>query len=425
MNRTSVVAMFAPSARFVRTIAVALSLAASALLATPSASAQFGRGMMGNMDEPSIDSREIERYAEMLQFTPEQLENAKGMLEGFNTEFTTVRQEMRTAFEAMRDEARETGDNTIWRDAGKLMQGFQGKIEKAEKAYFDDLKLLLTEEQAAKWPAVERARRREKSVPQGGILSGEAVDLVRILKREMKLPAEEIAPVQPLMDQYELELDRVLAERDKALQEGMSQGANLWMNQQMDKIEELFNKTRDASAKVKEVNKRYARQIEAGLPEARHAEFEREVQKASFPRVYRPNYVTRSFDTALGMEDLSEEQRTQITAIKTSFEQQVEPIQAKLAASIESTEMTRSAMQMFGMGGGGGNEGAADLRDQRRELEEKTFDKIKETLNDEQKAKLPERPRGGNWRNMIPGGGPGGRGGDRPARGGDQPRNNQ
>lgn len=412
MNRSTFSSARSAWTRFARPLAAVVAFAAATLLACPGASAQFGRGMMGggNWDEPTIDSREIERYAEMLALTPEQIENAKGMLEGFNTEFSAVRQEMRTAFEAMRDEARETGDNSIWRDAGKLMQGFQAKIEKAEKAYFDDFKLLLTEEQAAKWPAVERARRREQSVPRGGILSGEAVDLVRILKREMKLTPEELAPVQPLLDQYELELDRVLAERDKAYQEGMGQGANLWFNQQMDKIEELFNKARDAAAKVKEVNKRYARQIEAGLPEARHAEFEREVQEASFPRVYRPNYVTRSFETALGLEDLSEDQRQQINTIKASFEQQVEPIQRKIAASIEETEMTRSAMQMFGMGGGG-NEGASDLRDQRRELEEKTFEKIRSVLNEDQRSKLPERPRGGNWRNMIPGGG---RGGERP-----------
>jgi hypothetical protein len=405
-------------------LSAAVLAAATILLPAAPAHAQFGRGggmMGGNWDEPTISSKEIERYAEIIKLTPDQLENAKGMLEGFNTEYNAIRQDMRKAFEAMRDEARDTGDNSIWRDAGKMMQGFQAKVTKLETQYFDDVKLLLNEDQAAKWPAVERARRREKSVPRGGLLSGESVDLVKIVTSDLKLKPEEIVPVQPLLDQYETELDRVLAERDKAYEEGTSQGANLFFTQQMDKVEELFTKARDAAAKVKEVNKRYARQIEAGLPEARHAEFQKEVQKASFPRVYRPTYVTRSIDTALGLQDLTTEQKTRIAEIKTNFEQQIAPLQEKQAASIESTEMSRTAMQMMGMGGpGGGNEGSAELRDARRELEEGTFDKIKNVLTPEQAGKLPERPQRGNWRNMVPGMGGGGGAG-----GGERPRRNQ
>lgn len=407
--------------------------AASLLLVAPSASAQFGRGpgggmMGGNWDEPTISSKEIERYAKIAKLTPDQVDNAKGMLEGFNTEYNTVRAEMRKAFDSMREEARESGDNSIWRDAGKMMQGFQKKVEKLETQYFDDVKLLLTEEQAAKWPAVERARRREKSVPRGGLLSGEAVDLVKIVTTDLKLSEAEIGAVQPLLDEYETDLDRVLAERDKAYEEGMAQGANLFMTQQMDKIEELFGKARDAAAKVKDVNKRYARQVEAGLPEAKHAEFEKEVKKASFPRVYRPTYVSRSFETALGLQDLTSEQKEQITQIKSNYEQQMAPLQDKIAASIESTEMSRSAMQMMGMGpggggGGGGNEGSAELREARREVEEGTFDKIKGVLNADQQAKLPERPQRGNWRNMVPGGAGEGRPGG--GGGGDRPRRNQ
>lgn len=399
------------SGRLIRSAVLGASVVVGSLVAAP-AYGQFGRGggpMGGMSEDPPITTKALERYAEMLKMTPDQIENAKGMLEGFNTEYTAVRTEMRQAFESMRDEARESGDNSVWRNAGQLMQGIQKKVDKIEKQYFEDVKLLLSEEQAAQWPKVERAHRREKSVPRGGLLSGEAVDLVGLV-RDMKLTDAELEPIQPLLDQYEVELDRLLAERDKAYEEGMTQGAALWMNQQMDKIDELFNKARDAAAKVRDVNKRYARQVEGALPEARHADFEKNVQKASFPRVYRPNYVTRSLETALGLSDLTEEQKTQVTQLRESMEQQLEPIQKKIAASIEETEMTRSAMQMMGMGGGGA-EGTQELRDLRREIEEGTYDKLKALLNDEQRTKLPERPQGGNWRRMIGGDGGGGAGG--------------
>lgn len=377
--------------------------------------AQFGRGPMGGMEEPTINSKEIERYGEILKLSADQLESAKGMLEGFNTEFSTIRQEARAAFESMRDEARETGDNSVWRNAAKLMQGFQQKIDKAERQYFDDFKLLLNDDQAQRWPTVERARRREKSVPRGGLISGESVDLVRIV-HDLKLFDADRQAAQALLDQYEADLDRALVERDKAYQEGMDQGMQLWMNQQMDKIEELFNKSRDAAAKVKDINKRYARQVVSVLPEGKQAEFEKEVKKATFPRVFRPSYVNRSFDAALGLGDLSEDQRAQVTELKASFEQQAGPLLDKIAASVEETEMKRTAMQMFGMGGPGG-EGSQELRDQRRELESSTYDKLRAVLTESQREKIPEKPQQGNWRNMVPGMGGGGRGGEHPGRG--------
>jgi len=391
--------------------------AAATLVFTPTANAQPGRGMFGGLDEPTINSKEIERYGELLKLTPDQLESAKSMLEGFNGDFNSIRQEMRQAFESMRNEAQDSGDNSLWRNAPKLMSGFQQKVEKIEKQYFDDLKLLLTDDQAAKWPAVERAHRREKSAPRGGLVSGETVDLIKIVHDLKSLTDADRQAVQPLLDQYEGELDRALTERDKAYQEGMEQGMQLWMNQQMDKIEALFSKSRDAAAKVKDVNKRFARQVGAGLPEKAQPDFEKEVKKASFPRVYRATFATRALDTALGLGDLSEDQKTQLTTIKTSFETQLSGLQEKQAASIEETEMKRTAMQMFGMGGGG-NDGSQEVRDQRRELESATYDKVKAVLNEAQQAKLPEKPQQGNWRRMLPGGGGGTGGGQGAGRSG-------
>lgn len=386
-------------------IARTLTAAAAALavlVAAPKAPAQFGPGGFREMMEPSINSKEIEKYAAILKMTPEQLSDARNLLDGFTGEYSAIAKEMQATADAARNEFSESRDPTVWRDLGKSMVGYGARIKKLEASYFDDVKLLLNDEQAAAWPKVERARRREHSLPRGILVSGETVDLFKIVDGA-KLDAKVMEQVQPMLDQYEMDLDRALVERDRQYEEGTSKGMELWSTQQMDKIQELFDRSRDAAAKVREVNKKYAREIQSALPEGKQAAFATEVKKATFPRVYRSNYLTRSLDTADQLPDITPEQKTQLAEIRAAYEQAVTPMNDKLASSIEETEMKRTAMQMFGMGGPQ-NDGSREIRDQKNQLDSTTYDKIRGVLTDSQKAKLPERPQQNNWRNGAAGG---------------------
>ena len=78
--------------------------------------------------------------------------------------------------------------------------------------------------------------------------------------------------------------------------------------------------TRAAATKLRDVNKRYARQVETTLPdEATKTKFNDEVRKASFPSIYRSSRGIRTVDDAAKLTSLTPEQKTSIDTIKEQF----------------------------------------------------------------------------------------------------------
>ncbi|MBL0927014.1 MAG: hypothetical protein IBJ11_05090 [Phycisphaerales bacterium] len=393
-------------AAMVRAMVATVAVAVAALPASP-ALAQPMRGMFGggNQFDPDVNTKEIERYAEFLKLTPDQLQIANELLSGYQAEFNALADDMRRKQDAAREEFRETRDPGVWRDLRPAFEEYQKRRTAAADKFMEDLRLVLTPEQEAKWPGLLQERRRERTLPRGGLMSGETVDVVRLVRDE-KYPDELNSSLQPVLDQYAAELDRVLAERNKIYEDGMSQGMDMFNQGRLQEMEDLFAKARDAAKKVRDVNRRYARQIEALLPEDQRAAFAAEFRKRSFPDVFRDRAADREFRTALALPDLSDDQRTQLTQLQESYARESAINNDKMVEAVEKGESTRSIMQMFGAGGAGSDEIRA-LRTARRELDNRTSEKLRAVLSDDQRAKLPER---GADR------GPGGPGGGGPGR---------
>src|SRR5258705_10948404 len=101
------------------------------------------------------------------------------------------------------------------------------------------------------------------------------------------------------MAQYEAELDRKLAKRNDMWDKAMDRGQEYmqaFQNQDFGKLQEQFDKLRDASMHVRDVNRRYERQIESILPEDQRAKFADEFKRDSFPMIYRQSFASRTLD---------------------------------------------------------------------------------------------------------------------------------
>lgn len=353
-----------------------------------------------DMLDPSITSRDLDRLAEKLSLTPDQKAAARDLLEGFQAQYQDMATTLREAFDAARQEFQETRDPNVWRDVQKIAEKAQGKIKSMEAAFFTDLKSVLDAAQTEKLPEFERSRKREKSLAQG-FLSGETVDVVR-LAEDVKLSPESRATIEPVLKQYELEIEKPLAERDELYQSGMSQGMQLFQTGQLDKMADMFNKARDAGMKVRDINRKYARQVEGLLPEGERAAFSAEFLERSFPRVYRASYATSAINTAKNLKDLTPEQKTEIEAIAETYRRESAPINEKWTAAIEQSEKTRTIMQMFA--GGGTSEEIQNAQKARRELDDNTLDKLRAVLTESQAAKLPEKQTT-DWRRSFRDGG--------------------
>ncbi len=375
-----------------------------------------GGGMMGmmggwgggGMDAP-VTKAEMDRYSKMLKFTDDQKEASKALFEGFEAAFKPKADAARKAMEDAREEFRETRDPGVWTGVGEKMAKMREDRTAAEKQLLEDVKSILTPEQTAQWPRVERERRRE-SVMRSGIMSGERADLMKLVEN-MKLSDEAQKAVQPVLDTYEADIDPVLVKRAEVTEKFTSQGNKLreafMGGGDMSEVNKMFEEGRVAAMKVRDTNRRYAKQIEGVLSGEDQGKFISEFRKESYPQIYRTaRYGTKVLDAAAAFE-LDTTAKTSLAAIKDDYNQRTNTMNEQAEKAQDTQEESMTIQTMMGMRD---NEDMRKVRDARRELETKTIEQVKALLTPEQVAKLPERGADN---------GPGGQGGDttgRPAR---------
>lgn len=364
-------------------------VAVSLVLVAPAEAQPMRMGGMGGGDmfEPPVSSRDVERYVKFLSLAEDQGEAAKALLEGYQVEFERQAKVMREASDAAREEFRETRDPSVWQDLMPKFEEFRKTREKSAQGFMNDMKALLTEEQAAKWPRVERMRRRDATMRRG-FVSGESVDVIRLLD-EFKASDEQKAAMQPVLEQYEAELDKALVERNELYDAAMNQGMGMWRQGDFAGMDEMLKKGREAAMRVRDINRKYARQLQGMLPEEEQSRFDSVFRERSFPRVYRPTYASRAMEIVGGFEDLTEDQKSRVGELRATFEREVGTINKRWAEAVEESEQNMSVRDLMGMGGG--NEQVREARNQRRTLEERTLEQLKSVLTAEQIKKLPDR----------------------------------
>lgn len=379
----------------------------------------FGGGMFmgggggGNPFDPRITSEQLTRYGGMLGLTDDQKEAAKGLYDGYFAAHQEQATKIRTVTESAREQFRETRDPSVWQEIGPKMQEFRTASDTAEKALLEDLKSLLNEEQMAKWPAMERTRRRETTIRRG-FVSGERADVIRIVD-ELKLPEDQHATLTPVLESYEQDLDRELIKRNEIVDQAQNQGGNFMQafrgGGDTTQIDKLITEGREAAVRVRDVNRRYAKQVEALLPEDKAGEFNLAFKRESFPQIYRQRYAQQVITAASGFEDLTQDQRDGLAAIKDTYSREATTLATKAEAATEQQEQNFSIQGMM-QRGFQEDPAIVEARNARNKLEEETVAKIRALLNPEQVGKLPERRADGQG----PGGGGGGNA-DRPQRG--------
>jgi hypothetical protein len=384
---------------------VVLALAGVAgLWATPTAHAQqvsmsisAPRGAFG-MSRPAMTQRELDGYAGILGLDEAQREAAKELLASYTTEFEKASREQAEKMRRISEEFRETRDDEVWQQMGPISEKYSKHAAELEKSLLNDIKTLCDEKQLAQWPRMERTRRRDRTIDRGTV-SGESVDLVRIVAG-LELPADARTALASQLEAYEQDLDRVLEARNKIIDQ---QAASFTpgrgpMTFDMEKFQKQMADAREAGEKVREVNQRYARSIEGLLPESSQAAFSMQVKRASFPMVYRASRTERAFDAALKFNDLDAKQREAIASLRQGYEQDTASLNDKWAAAILDEE--KDGAGGIALGGGGvmlmsfGDEDSdkpsAQARKARRDADKKAMQSLESLLTDEQKTRLPQ-----------------------------------
>lgn len=361
-----------------------------------------GFGMLGGMMgiSPTLTKEDLDQYEQMLHLTDDQKQSAQRVFDAYEERVKTDQDAAREAARQAFQDAGDSGDRTAaMKGVLDTAREFGQNSTKMEQSFFDQFKGVLTPEQLVAWPRVERARRREKAADSGVMAgsSAEKIDLVKAVDG-LNLSADARAGVDPVLDQYEQDLDRELVNREKANEElGAArnkeieeQNGRIDFRAMMEKLQPFNDKVQEAGAKAADVNQRYAAKIQTVLPEDRRAGFLKAVKRQRFADVYQATQMGNAFDAALALEDLEDGQKAKIKSLKSQYERSLDSVNTRLAAAMEKAEATPAA----GPGPAGmrrfRDPAMRDLRREKSDLDQETYTKLKAVLAPEQVAKVPK-----------------------------------
>ncbi len=355
---------------------------------------RFG-GMGGFGQNPSINDRQLSKYLDLVSASEAQRESAKALMEGYRDQIETLDDAAREKRRELGEKMREGPDPELFAQMRTEMEKSRAARDKAEKAFLGDVRALLTPEQASSWPRVERAVRRDQGMSRG-FVSGERLDVIRVVEEAGLAPGDAKA-MAPTLDSYEQEVDRAIVERDQAYEAARTAMGEAMRNGEPEAADGAFEKGRAAAMKLRDINRKYARQVLDQAPEGKKAAMELAIKRANHPEVYRETPTDRRLAAAEKLAGLDASQQSALQALREKHGRERELLNDQLAAAMEAQEANFNPREMMGRGrrgggpGGGDGEGPfADLREKRRELERSTGDALKGVLKPEQMEQLPQ-----------------------------------
>jgi hypothetical protein len=376
-------------------IAAAVLVAGAALSATPTAEAQFGgRGGVAQLFVPEYLGRDLPIFVDTLQLEEWQRPILEALIDDYNTNFNTAADGVRQAFTGLKDAAAGTSpDKVIELVQGPIIRWSTEKV-KLRDDFLANVKSQLSDSQAELWPALERALRREKSLPNGE-LSGETLNLLFLLRELEASPAAADA-ARNAVAEYETNLDAALAARENLMQGLISTQLNAMSNPDPSAGVQLAEQIMAKRVAVRDVQDAAIKAISSALGEEYGPQFERRALQRAFPQVYRPDPITPLFEAAAALPDLTEAQKTSLKALRDRFNADYPAFQARFADGYRATEPLepRRRTEMAQNRGAGTSKYSEApqieaLKKERDEMFAKYREEIAAILNEAQQESIP------------------------------------
>jgi len=386
----------------------------------------LGRQMMAPMMNPQMQEKWRDSMTKARE-QMDQMEAEKGAPLTQEERQQFFRDSMQKLGDEMQKEMKASGAFEEMRtQVGAIVTEFnkwQATKAQLRKSFVDGMQASLSDAQTKKWPAFMRFLAREKTLPRS-TMSGEGVNLFVVLD-ESGLSKETFEKLQPIMDEYELQLDQALTARNDFLASNESKYLeSIWKGDQ-DAAKKFATRSIELREKVREVNDRYREAICAQLAADEAGRVRKAALSAAYDRIYRSNPVERAFESALKIEGLDAGVVDSLKALEQQYGTELSPLNDRIAQALrkeepvqQTEEMVRVVgfmtgdvpmSQMFRGPGSGttGNQESRKLFDDRNEMNDKYMDRIKALLTPEQYESLPkQRGNRAGMGNVFAGGGP-------------------
>lgn len=384
--------------RDLRGVRVAAMYACALLLVLcPGVQGQEEEGQVeDSMGVPAISARSVSQYGDLLGLTVEQREIVKVLHADYLAAAREEQRKVQEIWEKMQGmwegmehltpeemNARQAEAMALQEQAMEASRAQFKRMQELQDGLFGDMRQILTAEQEAVWPRVERMRRREmilRELP----FTWSAADLVDVLMG-MKIGQE--GEAADLAVKYEVEVDRVLEPMWAMATEIQDEMAEMTEPDE-ERIMEIMQKFFDWSKELRRLNKEYARRLELVIPEGEREAFRREVMVRSFPEVYGKSETMKAIEVARGFADLDEAQRESIRVLSDQYERELAGANERWATALDKRddEATAESMMMWGWEEEGP---VAEAKQARGELDASYRERLERVLTEAQRARLP------------------------------------
>ncbi len=338
-----------------------------------------------------ITQRTIEKARAILDLDPEQASLVRDLYQGYRTAFKTAMEDAQAKVQALH----EKDDDPKQREkVREQTRGLVAATEKLDAGLLDDIKSLLGPGQAARFSAVERAHRRD-SMRSMRIVAGDNVDLIDLLEAQ-KIAWRGDKALAPIVDEYDLSLDRLITERQAALRElfDMIMKVENPMELNENSFKGTVTRMYDLGKKLRDCNRGAARRIGEALPPDARAAFDAEIRRQTYPRVYGPCKATRILAAAAKFNDLTESQRAELGALASGYEREAAGANAAWVAEIDRAHDEFIADPMKALNDEISNQDAlVQARAARDDLDKRYAERLERLLSKDQNARLPAPPR--------------------------------
>lgn len=378
---------------------IAFSLGAVALAATFSltdaASAQFGVGRPGQA-QTSFTSRDIQVAVDALELDESQRFIIITLFEDYQTALADSKENFNLKIGDMREDIIKQGNeggNVLAIILGSFSQ-WQADNERLSDRFFEDMKRVLNQEQMQLWPSFDRRLFRLKQL-RNAKLTGERLDLLIVL-RELNLSEDQSNELAPLMESYEIELDKSLRKREASAKNARGKLFDSIKDNTPATAISVTERELALRKVVRDVNERYIGIFSAALPDDLSKSFIEKVQMRTFARVYRPTRGQRIIKAAKEIEGLALENLQAIEQLEVDYLIELLTINENLVRLIKAQEpadilykVKAAQARATGVKLDKPTNQTNDEFKKRRDLDQRYITKLEDLLTPEQYASLP------------------------------------
>ena len=338
-------------------------------------------------------ARDMDLIVETLELEEWQRTILESLLNDYQNDFRVGVDGLKDKLKAKGEEIKASGD----RNAMGIIMGPIGEWtrEKAmlRQRFLDNLRGQLSESQAARWDALERAMLREKELPRG-VLSGESVNLI-VLARESNPEGAQNDRAKAVVEEYSVALDDALRARASQLAQSQPIIQEAMVAQDWGKGLTQLEAILSRRVALRDVQDRYIDAIAASLGPA-GADFKERALRAAYPQAYRPSPLIPYFAAARALPGLSAEQVSAIDGIEAAYVVAHADLENRWAAGMRSHEpKLQLADVRLRMAAASGDIAKPDpdpyraFRDERERMNEKAREDVSKVIGPELAQQLP------------------------------------